>query len=107
MDRFPNYSAVIQNCGSALVGLWLVTRDESKLRAAWEHYDRALKLTPERTYDIACLAALTGDSVAARNYLKICIEAGTAPPRNHIVADKDLASLRGLPWFDELCAQRG
>jgi hypothetical protein len=53
-------------------------------------------------YNLACVAALRGDRENCRQWLERSRAAGKLPPRQHLMADSDLASVRNDPWFTEL-----
>ncbi|WP_297340706.1 hypothetical protein [Pseudophaeobacter sp.] len=101
-DRFPGYASSIQNCGSAYLGLALVTDNKAHYDCAYDHYRRAKEITPNQTYDFACFFAVTKDFVKAKENLEISVKAGTSPPTEYMRNDPDLAGLAQFEWFEDL-----
>ena len=56
-------------------------------------------------YNLGCECALAGDLDECRGWLQISKEAGHLPPREQLLEDPDLASVRQEEWFDELLRQ--
>ena len=53
-------------------------------------------------YNLACLSALEGDADECRQWLDVCKRTGRLPSKENMLADPDLASVRGEPWFLDL-----
>lgn len=51
------------------------------------------------SYDLACIAVLSGDAHAAQRWLENCRAHKLLPECDHLRKDKDLDSLRALDWF--------
>ncbi len=74
---------------------------------AGEKYQQALKIKPEdhgTLFNMACLAALTGDAKGCREWLEKRIAMGTLMTRESM-ADSDFDSVRELGWFKNLLAK--
>lgn len=55
-------------------------------------------------YNLACLAALRGESGSARTWLEASRKAGSLPSKAHILADVDFAAVRDEDWFKAFVA---
>jgi hypothetical protein len=53
-------------------------------------------------YNLACLCALDGDPEGCRMWLERCKQKRRLPSADQLLADPDLASVRGETWFAEL-----
>ena len=51
------------------------------------------------SYDLACVAALSGDTQEAQRWLENCRVHKPLPECDHLRTDEDLDSLRSLDWF--------
>jgi hypothetical protein len=56
-------------------------------------------------YNLACIAALQGEPDECRRWLNLCAEKGKLPSRKHMIADSDLESIKGEPWFTDILAR--
>ena len=56
-------------------------------------------------YNLACLAAVHGDTAQCRRWLEASLHGGRLPSREHIGHDSDLDSVRNLDWFKEFLAK--
>ena len=73
---------------------------EGLLRQAEERARKAESLAPgAATYNLACIEARKGNEDSCRAWLIKCKEFGTLPPREHLLQDPDLSSIRQRDWF--------
>ena len=56
-------------------------------------------------YNLGCECALAGDLDECRRWLQVSRDAGHLPPREQLLEDLDLASVRNEAWFGELLRQ--
>jgi hypothetical protein len=90
--------------GSALLDLWHLTKDPVLLDQAAGKLEQHDKLNPKNPYNSACLAAIHEDEERCRKLLLVCKEHGTLPNAKHLLADRDLETMRDKPWFQALVA---
>lgn len=83
------------------------TSDNAKqlFAEANEKLSAAIKIVPKRTYNLACLAAIQGQSEKCREYLEQAERNQTLPDADHLRKDHDLDSVREINWFKELIAR--
>ena len=53
------------------------------------------------SYDLACIAALTGREDECRKWLEDSRDTGHLPSKQHLEEDTDLDSMRDTDWFKE------
>jgi hypothetical protein len=75
---------------------------ERLLSLAEEKLQAVSKLKPEQTYNLACVMAVRNRAGECRELLENAEKAKTLPSADHLMTDKDLASVRGEPWFTAL-----
>lgn len=77
-----------------------------KLLEARQYCLTAESLKPgEDAYNLACIAAMLGESDSAKDWLKMARLHGKLPNTNYLQTDRDLESLRELDWFKVLLAE--
>jgi tetratricopeptide (TPR) repeat protein len=67
-----------------------------------EMLSAAAKIDPTATYNLACLAAVTGNEAECRLNLELAEQNEALPSIEHLVADPDLRSVRDKEWFVNL-----
>ncbi|MPY25435.1 tetratricopeptide repeat protein [Shewanella sp. YLB-07] len=104
----PNDADIYYHCGTVFLK-WARTLEndfrDSTLLEAENVLFRALKLKPEKTYNLACLKTLQGEFEEARSFLEIAKVSGDLPDSEHLRADLDLENLHKLSWFQDLLAE--
>jgi tetratricopeptide (TPR) repeat protein len=98
----PDYHQAYNNCGNSLTSLWRLTHEDKHLVEAREKLEKAAQINPDKLYNFACLHALLGEAEECRKALFHCKDKGTLASKDHLTTDKDLDSVRDLPWFAEL-----
>lgn len=115
-EASEKYAAVLElkSDNHEALNNWSVTLVELGRRASDEDKNRLFMLARQKSelcehlmpgwasYNLACLAGLTGDPVSCRDSLMTSHKKGRLPNRKHLDADTDLDSVRGLPWFEEI-----
>ncbi|MCA0941802.1 hypothetical protein LCM28_18150 [Salipiger pacificus] len=104
------YAAAIQNLASTFVGLGLIhsgDEQEKSFCQAENLYLEALKITPERTYDLACLYSVWGNAASARPLLEKWAKLKSYPDARHARQDPDLRSIFSEKWFQDILLLRG
>jgi len=92
----PNHVNALYNLGNEYL-------KESKYKEALQYYERVEVLQPGKAqYSLGCLYAVQGEPELAREALETAENAGKLETRQHMEQDRDLDSLRDLPWFIEL-----
>ena len=72
------------------------------LEKATKVLSKAEKVSPDKCYNGACLAAIKNDEEGCKERLFRAKAAKTLPSRQHLEEDEDLANMRDKPWFAEL-----
>jgi tetratricopeptide (TPR) repeat protein len=108
-DLDQSLAAAFNNWGSTLLS-WADATQEPRsselLAQARGPLLRAEDIKPGTgAYNLACLAARTGDEEGCRKWLAVCQEHGTMPDCQHLQQDDDLAPMRDKDWFKTLLAQ--
>ena len=79
---------------------------EKLFTQAKQRFLRCEKITPGKgAYNIACVNALQGNEVQAREWLEKSLRHKTIPNRQHLESDSDLNSIRDFMWFNEILSQ--
>jgi Tfp pilus assembly protein PilF len=68
--------------------------------------EEAAKIDPSKTYNLACLAALSSDEERCRMHLENAEKHKSLPSLAHLMTDKDLDSVRDKPWFKQFLARQ-
>ena len=106
----PDQHDALQNWGGALIqqAKWKTGEEaESLFSKATEKILKAEEIRPgSGAYNLACIAALRGDSGKARKWLEKSHELGTLPDDQHLREDTDLQNVRDEDWFQELLRAR-
>lgn len=102
----PSYHEAYASWGSALFewarALPLVERPH-KLAEAREKLLLAEQYSVGAgSYDLACIAALSGNTHEAQHWLENCRVHKTLPDCDNLRTDKDIDSLRALDWFEAM-----
>lgn len=98
----PDLHAALDNCSITLLRAWSITKDEKYLEQAAVVIERSEKLSPNESYNGACLAAIKNDEEGCKERLFRAKAAKTLPTRKHLEEDDDMANMRDKPWFAEL-----
>ncbi len=53
-------------------------------------------------YNLGCVRALTGDIDGSKQWLKLSVDLGKAPPALQFDTDPDLKAVRQTEWFRDL-----
>jgi tetratricopeptide (TPR) repeat protein len=102
----PSKTETLRSLANVLKHL-AATRPETDARLLLSEAETKLRLVEETmpgraAYDLACLAILRGNEDTARDWLITAKVSGTLPPKEHILADPDLDSVRDKTWFRNL-----
>jgi tetratricopeptide (TPR) repeat protein len=105
----PDKHEALNSWGTALLA-WARTKQGEEADGLFAQAREKL-LEAERVmeggdaYNLACIAALQGKTNECRRWLNLCAERGTLPSRKHMIADSDLESIKGEPWFTDILAR--
>ena len=103
-EAFNNWGNALIEQGKRKTG----AEAESFFSKATEKLLKAEEIQPgSGAYNLACIAALKGDSAEARKWLEKSHELGDLPDARHLLEDTDLQSVRDEDWFQELLRARG
>lgn len=106
----PDYPEARHNWAAVLIDwAWELEGEErqAKLEEAKAHCLEAERLqTGTAAYNLACIAALSGESEEARRWLEVSALHRSLPASEHLLADRDLVSVRTLPWFGQIFGMR-
>lgn len=101
----PKKHNALDNWGSLLMEQAKRVGGEEASRlfaSAAEKLGLAKKIDPTRSYNLACLAALLGDSEQCRQHLQSADRHHSLPNVEHLASDPDIDSVRNQSWFKEL-----
>lgn len=98
----PDSHEALYNWGSGLLRALQLTKDAQYLEKATKVLSKAEKVSPDKCYNGACLAAIKNDEEGCKERLFRAKAAKTLPSRQHLEEDEDLANMRDKPWFAEL-----
>ena len=105
----PDKHGALSNWGSALIRQAKQktgAKAEYLFSKATEKLLKAEEIQPgSGACNLACMAALKGDSAEARKWLEESNELGTLPDNQDLLEDPDLQSVRDEEWFQELLAR--
>lgn len=98
-----NLKALI-NLSHVLLDYSHLKQDTDLIEQAFEYIQKALKLSPNETYNIACYYSIKNNSKLCKDNLLHAEQHSTLPhnPFNHLSEDKDLDKVRNEQWFIEL-----
>ena len=106
----PDYSEARHNWAAALIDwAWELEGEarQAKLNEARLHCLEAERVQAGAgAYNLACIAALSGEPDEAQHWLEVCASQHCLPATEHLLADRDLASVRTLPWFGQIFGMR-
>ena len=97
----PDHADHLGNYGSDLAK---IKQDESLFEKAFVQHESALKIQPNKTYNLACYYALIRDSEKSKFNLLHAEKHDTLPKNSlkYLKEDTDLDNVRNEPWFTEL-----
>ena len=92
------------NLSNVLLDYSHLKQDTDLIEQAFEYIQKALKLSPNETYNIACYYSIKNNSKLCKDNLLHAEQHSTLPhnPFNHLSEDKDLDKVRNEQWFIEL-----
>jgi arylsulfatase A-like enzyme/Flp pilus assembly protein TadD len=100
LEALPNHF-------ESLIQAGLCLKRSGRFDGAFTYFEKAAALRPDAWvvhYNMACLAAISGDPAAALVYLDKAADKGLRQPRL-LMLDEDLVSVRELPGFDAVLEQ--
>ena len=91
------------NLSNVLLDYSHLKQDTDLIEQAFEYIQKALKLSPNETYNIACYYSIKNNSKLCKDNLLHAEQHSTLPhnPFNHLSEDKDLDKVRNELWFIE------
>ncbi len=98
----PDKHSAFNNWGSALLGIFQLTKNHEYLDQAKTVLGTAEKLDPDKVYNQACLYSILDENDNFREKLLHCKQSNTLPDKNFLMQDRDLDNIRNEPWFKEL-----
>src|SRR5206468_1600877 len=105
----PDYHKALNNWGNALFEQ-AQTKSGVQAEALFAEAEEKLRIGEaikpgSCAYNLACVAALRGQSSEAKKWLNEALTHESLPAREHLMADQDLDSIRGESWFQEVLSR--